>query len=151
MLIYFLIFPGLKIIIAGNTQRLARNHKKLQTVVLAVPPWVKEVNRDNPKNETKSLDKFECLLDAARGVQIFQPITEIASTECRCLELTWHTISLNVTVKKKWEEVLSLCGRRFVVHNKSFKNIISNYDEGGNHFRFGLDKRLALILQCMEH
>lgn len=93
-LIYFLIFPGLKVIIAGGTHWPARNHEKLQAVVLAVPPQVKEVNRNNkkPKNETKLLQRFKrCLLGAARGADF--PACdwfEIASTECRCLECTRH-------------------------------------------------------------
>lgn len=52
MLIYFLILPGLEMIIAGSAHRLARKHEKLQTVVLAVAPRGQEVNR-NEKNETQ--------------------------------------------------------------------------------------------------
>lgn len=65
MLIYFLIFPGLNIVIAGNTPRLARSHKKLQTVVLAVAPRVKEVTGDNPKKGNRITGRV--LVFARRG------------------------------------------------------------------------------------
>lgn len=94
MLIYFLIFPGLEIIIAGSARWPAREQEKLQAVVLAVPPWVKEANRNKPekKAETKLLWRCErCLPGAARGAHFSAcDRFEIASTEYRCFECTRH-------------------------------------------------------------
>lgn len=94
MVIYFLFFPGLKITIACSALWPTRNQKELQAVVLALPPQVKEVNRNNPpKKQAKLWQRCEhCLQSAARGSDFFQRATvfKIASTECRCLECTRH-------------------------------------------------------------
>lgn len=96
MLIYCLIFPGLEIIIAGSMHWSARNHKKLQAVVLTVPPWVKEVNRNNPKNTTPNYCGGVGVVCKAQpwGLrEIFQPATvflRFASTVCRCSGCTRH-------------------------------------------------------------
>lgn len=105
MLIYFLIFPGLKIIRAGGAHWPARNHEKLQAVVLAMPPWVKEVNKNNTnlkKTKPNYCGGLSVVCKAQPGVLIFQPASGLKLPVVSADAWNAHDTltSLNATVKK---------------------------------------------------